>query len=726
VRRASSLAAVSVVAVAVAAPRVARADCTPDLKPTIASPIRTIQRPFQHRARERIAVRIDNATPCDATGRIGIKPLLLPAADVVPHGDHTHPAGDGVVLPTTFADIDIPGGEGRVVTVGARLPPLQTQTWRLTAIVDSTQAIAETDELNGVADLVSAGYFGVERGNPTETGVDFTSSIRGALAKQAGGVADTLGLHSRPQPSFALDSRDVGTRFLLADVKTGKIYTLMYSYAKPCAPDCDDGLTCDIAQGVCVDAGGQPVPEIDKQYYAIGWAPDLDDLGRNIVTDIYWQAPRFTYADGAPFVPPGNYRFLTVMDEWDRVPEYDESNNVDSVPFTLAPLEIVGFPNTWFVSTPIAPQPPDVTAMLLDSYSAALDFTVDVPAGATWLHVTPASGNLDIDQQTPLAFSVDRTGLSPGVYHADVTITAAGFPAFPVVVPVAFYVYATDVPAISIAPDTLDFQTSVGVHPPPQDVTLSNPGNLPLDWEAWPEVPWISVSPNNGSGPAGYSEQVALIIHPEGMQPGGPYVGKVQVFSSAPDGGRELTARLVVAPCEQGFCDQGWTCNLDSHFCEPPQACTTHDECPTGQDCSPDGFCESTGPCSTDLDCQWVWSPYGALSCDQTRGTCELASCTADVDCPVGSYCNEATSLCPVSQTCTADDQCFGSPFAYACDLTRTTCVPATCAVDADCPAASYCSTFWSQCVATQHCAADIDCYALGMQCDEPRDACRP
>ena len=48
------------------------------------------------------------------------------------------------------------------------------------------------------------------------------------------------------------------------------------------------------------------------------------------------------------------------------------------------------------------------------------------------------------------------------------------------------------------------------------------------------------------------------------------------------------------------------------------------------------------------------------------------------------------------------------------------------CDADNDCPAASYCSLFWGQCVTTNHCASDNECYPYGMQCDEPRDACRP
>ncbi|HZI45967.1 MAG TPA: hypothetical protein VFD53_12135 [Ilumatobacter sp.] len=727
-----ALAATAATLTATAGAAHAGADCVPNLRPAVAAPLRTIRRPFEHRARGRFAVRVDNPTDCPVASRVGIKPLILPRQDVIVHGEHTHPAGDGKVMPTTFVDLDLAADASRTYVVQGRMPPLEWQTYRLTAIVDSGQVVAESNELDGIPDMVSMGYVGIALGNPPEPNdqIDFTTTLRGAASKQQGGVADTLGLHSRPgPPPFVLDSHDVGVRFLLADVATGKVYTLIYRHATACQPDCGPGLTCDTAHSVCVDADGNTVPEIDKEYYAIAWGNDVDELGRGVVTDIYWQAPRYVDADGVPFVPPGSYRFITVTDTWDRVPEFDETNNIDAVPFTLAPLEVVGHPNTWFVSTAAAPAAPAVAVPLLNSYSSDLQYTVSVSAGASWLQVTPSSGSLQIDQSAALSFSVERGALPPGEYEAEVTVTATGFEAYALVVPVRFSIYDVDAPAVSITPLLLDFETSIGVHPPPEAVTLSNSGTggMLLEWEAYPNVGWISVAPPDGAGPPGYLDPVSLIIHPEGMQPGGPYTGTVSVFSNAPGGVRSITARLVVAPCESGWCSEGWTCNVSTHYCEPPQSCVDHDDCPIGQHCPPGaGTCEPSALCDVDGDCAFVFSPDGALTCDTVRGTCELASCAADPDCPVGSYCEETTALCPEAGTCFTDDDCFGWPYAFECDVERTSCQPAECAAHADCPAASYCSIFWGQCVSSAHCTADIDCYSHGMQCDETRDACMP
>lgn len=654
-------------------------DCTPELEPAIVTPLRTVRRPFERKARGRFEVRVENPSTCDAAGRVAVKPILFPYQEEITHGDHTHPSGDGRTMETAWIDLAVPGGASRTYVIQRVLPQLDWQTWRLAAVLDSSFAIAESDELDNVTDLIDAGYRGIGRGNPRENGHDFTSTIRGRLSKQSGGVAHTLGLHNRPASPPVVDSHDVGSRFLLADVRTGKVYTLVYAPTTPCKPECDDGLTCQVSTATCVDNQGNPVPEIDKEYYALAWGGGLDELGRPIVTDIYWQAPRFVDGDGVPFVPPGDYRFLTVMDSWDRVDEFDETNNVDAVPFTLAPLEVVGFPNTWFVSTPIAPDPASVPVRLRNSYSGDLDFTITVPGAPAWLSVLPASGNLSIDEETTVTLSVARGALTPGTYQADLQITAAGHEAYPVILPIVFYVYNVETPGIAVTPTSLSFQTSIGVHPPPQTFELSNPGALALDWEGWPSVDWISVSPPSGMGPAGYSEDVSIIVHPEGIPPGGPYRGRVDIFSSAPDGFRQVTATLVVAPCEQGWCDEGWSCNTTSHYCEPPPPCDEHTDCAIGQHCPPlAGYCETTTTCLQDSDCELWGSAWGALTCNEARTTCELATCTVDEDCPISSYCDETAGTCPMSGWCLTDDDCWDEPpIDFVCDEARESCEPA-------------------------------------------------
>ena len=353
-----------------------------------------------------------------------------------------------------------------------------------------------------------------------------------------------------------------------------------------------------------------------------------------------------------------------------------------------------------------------------------------MPATAPWLTVTPRSGHLAIDQTANLKFSVDRA-VPPGDYDVDVTITAVGFEQFPVVVPVSFYVYDAETPRLHVTPMTLDYSTTVGIHPPGQHVTVSNPGTLPLEWQAWPNVSWISVVPPHGEGPAGYSEEVSLIVHPEGLAPGGPYIGTVTLFSNAPGGSRDVTARLVVGPCEEAFCDQGWLCSGTTHLCEPPQACTHATDCPIGQDCEPEThLCQMSGMCMGDPDCQFVWSPYGATKCDIPRMTCELASCASDPDCPSGSYCDEPSGRCPVSSTCGSDAECFpNAAFAFKCDVARTSCIPALCTNDPDCPVGSYCDESNGQCLASQVCASDADCVPIGafsLTCDVPRTSCIP
>src|SRR4029078_10894125 len=98
------------------------------------------------------------------------------------------PAAAGRRRRRTWVDLALPAGGTRSYIVEGRMPPLDWQTYRLTAIVDSGQVLAESDELDGVPNLVSVGYLGIAHGNPPEPAatVDFTTSMRGAISKSQG------------------------------------------------------------------------------------------------------------------------------------------------------------------------------------------------------------------------------------------------------------------------------------------------------------------------------------------------------------------------------------------------------------------------------------------------------------------------------------------------------------------------------------------------------------
>jgi hypothetical protein len=703
-------------------------DATPNLEARVVSAVRTIKRPFDHRRRARVAVRIENDGGCSAQGRLSLKPLIAPSNETILHGEHAHPSGDGAVMPSRWIDADIPAGAARTYIIDERLPLLAYQAYRLAIMVDAGHAIAESNELDNTTRMVHAGFLSVERRTSAEDGIDLYTEMRSTLVKQGGGVAHTLGLVARPYPKISIPSHDVFARFLLANMTTNEVYTLVYAHTMPCTPDCPDGYTCD--QAMCVDAEGQSAPVIDKEYYALAWGSQEDELGRPVGVDIYWQAPHFVDEAGVPTVPPGDYRFLTVTDTHDLITEFDEGNNLDALPFTLAPFEIVGTPNTWFISTPLGEAPAPVTVQVKNSYAADLAYTVTVPDDAGWLEVTPTSGSLDIDQTDALTFAVERGALTPGQYTADVTISAAGFEAYPLTIAVSFYVYGADNPEIAVAPTSLAFSTTVGVHPPLQTFNIANTGDpgIDLDWEAWPDVEWISIAPPSGSGPAGYDEDVAIVVHPEGIQPGGPYIGHAYIFSNAPDGARTIEVSLVVGPCQNEWdCQQGWTCNFGTGFCEPPTACDTSDECPVGSYCLGAGsYCEPSGICGDDFDCGGAGSGSEAMECNVARTTCEPATCTADDECPLGSYCNEPAAVCPFSGTCSSDFDCFGWPFTFVCDPDRETCEPSSCTIDEECAVGSYCSEFWEACIESSVCTTDLECFQAGQVCDEARGTCEP
>jgi len=122
-------------------------------------------------------------------------------------------------------------------------------------------------------------------------------------------------------------------------------------------------------------------------------------------------------------------------------------------------------------------------------------------------------------------------------------------------------------------------------------------------------------------------------------------------------------------------------------------------------------------------------------SCDPEEGTCDapdLTACATDEDCGLGLYCDPEHHSCQRDCGVVAgrepglgalDRECMGN--GTVCDRTRGRCVAidvtqATCDVDGDCPAGSYC--FLGRCA--PRCYRSSDCPSGGWYCTE-NNRCR-
>jgi Viral BACON domain len=168
-----------------------------------------------------------------------------------------------------------------------------------------------------------------------------------------------------------------------------------------------------------------------------------------------------------------------------------------SAPVTASPAKLN------FSATAGASNPATQTIQVSSASSTAVNYTttVSVSQGATWLQVTPASG------QTPGSIQVTAniSGLAAGTYNGNVVITPAGATSG-VMVPVTLTI-AGQPSAITASPTTLTFNgTAGGSNPAVQMVQLTAPsGSSAVSYTTSATVTqgsnWLQVTPTSGQTP---------------------------------------------------------------------------------------------------------------------------------------------------------------------------------------------------------------------------------
>ncbi len=140
-------------------------------------------------------------------------------------------------------------------------------------------------------------------------------------------------------------------------------------------------------------------------------------------------------------------------------------------------------------------------------------------SSAPWL-TAAASSTL-----TPgmLTVSANPAGLPEGAYTATLTIYAPGASNSPLVIPVTL---AVKTAVLSATPSSLTFFGSIGVNPPPQNITVTNLGSGNLAWTASATSAWLGLGSSSGSAPANVSVQP----NTSGLATG-PYTDTVTITS---------------------------------------------------------------------------------------------------------------------------------------------------------------------------------------------------
>ncbi|MDQ2715055.1 MAG: hypothetical protein M3Z08_09120 [Chloroflexota bacterium] len=156
---------------------------------------------------------------------------------------------------------------------------------------------------------------------------------------------------------------------------------------------------------------------------------------------------------------------------------------------------------------------PPAQLVAISASGGSISWQASITTGARWLSVVPAQGSVPGGQAQQIAVHVDISGLAPGIYSAQIAVTATSTSEQAVqgatqTIEVSLTVLRPC--SLQVAPMSLSFTSSLlQPDPPAQSVTLKEVGDCarPVSWSASPDAnssSWLQVSTtssqDNGSG----------------------------------------------------------------------------------------------------------------------------------------------------------------------------------------------------------------------------------
>ena len=167
-------------------------------------------------------------------------------------------------------------------------------------------------------------------------------------------------------------------------------------------------------------------------------------------------------------------------------------------------------------------------------------FTWEASDRTDWIRLDPDEGEVP----GTLTITLDPDDLGPGIYEADVTITARSAADSQVItIPVTFVVQR---PGLNVNPTSIARSTSVGSGAVfNETIQISNTGTGRLDWTASEDQPWLSLGATTGSGDGSLS----ATINSTGLA-GGTYVEEIVITAPGALGSpaRVTVTLTVLAP----------------------------------------------------------------------------------------------------------------------------------------------------------------------------------
>ncbi|HEY6543005.1 MAG TPA: hypothetical protein VIZ18_18835, partial [Ktedonobacteraceae bacterium] len=162
---------------------------------------------------------------------------------------------------------------------------------------------------------------------------------------------------------------------------------------------------------------------------------------------------------------------------------------------------------------------------------------IDWQSAATqpWLLLSPPNGAIAPGQLMQVTLAADRSALKVGSYTASVVFTSnTGSVTLPVKLQVT-PLQPGHAPVMQVVPAALSFSgADGGASPASQNVTISNPGVLPLQWSANSATNdgtnWLSTLPQSGTVAKGGAQSITVSVNSSQLLPG-VYYGSITFTS---------------------------------------------------------------------------------------------------------------------------------------------------------------------------------------------------
>jgi len=440
-----------------------------------------------------VSVKVSNRGAKDFEGTLRFKGFLIP--------DENHPLdsdlNDGTVLPIADLPVSVAAGQEIVVPFRADLPILRKAKYLIGVIVNSNDAVLESTPMNNATDLVEAGELEVI--GHRDVPMDLYAEINGPIRLIMGGAGHSLRTILRGDklffPSDDYPSEKLWARFYAANLAKRSLYMLPYDKY-----------------------------EFDKNWYSVYYANETDKNGKAIFVDYYTQAPRFD------LLPPGGYKFLTLLNHRDTLPEALLSNNLDAKPFTLTPMGYSAKQGLWFVASGTTKAV--VPFQLTNVYGVNGNWKIEKSAGADWLSLSTSQGEFTTSATPVIEVTANPEGLVSGGYTAELTATLTDFPDYSMKLPVNLYVPPANPPAVTVETPSLTFYTKQSEGVGTQTLRFRNSGQSELWWQLESNQEWLVLGATGGKLMPGAVASITIKVRTGGLPPSS-YEGKLTLLTSA-------------------------------------------------------------------------------------------------------------------------------------------------------------------------------------------------